>query len=326
VTTIYCTFGAESLPPTAHQLLGEALHPRHELLFAEHAGWSNLSSGPADPRMTSADIVFGQPDPLALSGTLVRWVQLTSAGYARYEPAEILESLARSGIRVTTSSSVYADPCAEHLLAMILTLSRRLHVLRDDQRERAWHAHRRRAESTLLARQCVLLLGYGAIAQRLRALLSAFDTECIVVRRRARGDEGLEVVEATDGPGLQMALGKADHLVSTLPGGNDTAGFMNAERFEAMKSGARFYNVGRGSTVDQEALRQALLVRLDAAYLDVTDPEPLPPDHPLWSTPRCFITPHTAGGRDTERLELVRHFIANLGRFTRGEELLDRVL
>jgi phosphoglycerate dehydrogenase-like enzyme len=84
--------------------------------------------------------------------------------------------------------------------------------------------------------------------------------------------------------------------------------------------------MGRGATVDQTALRQALLdQRLAAAYLDVTDPEPLPADDPLWTTPNCFITPHTAGGAADEFDRVVEHFLANLRRFGAGEELRDRV-
>ena len=88
-----------------------------------------------------------------------------------------------------------------------------------------------------------------------------------------------------------------------------------------------FYNIGRGTTVDQSALLDALHTgKLSAAYLDVTNPEPLPPDHPLWSAPNCYITPHTAGGHHDEFERLARHFIDNLRRFERGEELVDRIV
>ena len=94
-----------------------------------------------------------------------------------------------------------------------------------------------------------------------------------------------------------------------------------------MKPGAVFYNIGRGTTVDQDALGEALRSgRLRAAYLDVTDPEPLPPEHPLWTTPNCVITPHTAGGHDNEWTRLVQHFLANLRRHEAGQPLLDRVI
>ena len=94
-----------------------------------------------------------------------------------------------------------------------------------------------------------------------------------------------------------------------------------------MKPGAIFYNIGRGTTVDQTALLNALKSgRLSAAYLDVTDPEPLPKDHPLWSVPNCYITPHTAGGHAEEFERLATHFLNNLKRFEEGKALVDRVI
>ena len=94
-----------------------------------------------------------------------------------------------------------------------------------------------------------------------------------------------------------------------------------------MKPGAIFYNIGRGDTVDQEAMQQALRAnQLGAAALDVMTPEPLPPDHSLWTTPNCYITPHTAGGHHDEIERVIEHFVQNLRRFERGESLLDRVI
>jgi len=95
----------------------------------------------------------------------------------------------------------------------------------------------------------------------------------------------------------------------------------------SLKPGAIVYNIGRGSTLDQTALLKELQGgRIGAAYLDVTEPEPLPPDHPLWATPNCFITPHTAGGHITEKLRHVNHFLDNLKRFELGQALRDRIL
>ena len=94
-----------------------------------------------------------------------------------------------------------------------------------------------------------------------------------------------------------------------------------------MKPGATFYNLGRGATVHQDALLAGLRSgRLGAAWLDVTEPEPLPDGHPLWAEPNCHITPHVAGGHTGEAKTLVRHFLKNLERFTRNEPLLDRVM
>jgi phosphoglycerate dehydrogenase-like enzyme len=116
-------------------------------------------------------------------------------------------------------------------------------------------------------------------------------------------------------------------VVNLLPGNAGTDRFFTAARLLACKPGATFYNIGRGTTVDQEALRAALTAgRLAGAYLDVTDPEPLPPEHPLWATPGCFITPHTAGGHRDETERLVEHFLDNLLRYLQGQPLRDRVI
>jgi phosphoglycerate dehydrogenase-like enzyme len=126
---------------------------------------------------------------------------------------------------------------------------------------------------------------------------------------------------------ISSALAEADHVVNILPENDATVGFVNSRRLACCKRGARFYNVGRGTTVDQPALIDALESgRLDSAYLDVTDPEPLPADHPLWSTKNCFITPHTAGGRHDQDEALVQHFLVNLKAFQRGSDLVDRVV
>ena len=125
----------------------------------------------------------------------------------------------------------------------------------------------------------------------------------------------------------QLFGDQADHIVNILPDSAETRHFFNAARFATIKPGAVFYNIGRGATVDQAALLSALgSGRLNAAWLDVTEPEPLPDDHPLLAEPHCFITPHVAGGHRDEATTLVRHFLKNLDRFVQGEPLLDRVM
>ena len=112
---------------------------------------------------------------------------------------------------------------------------------------------------------------------------------------------------------LADTLANTDHVVDILPESAETRHFFNAARFASIKPGAIFYNIGRGTTVDQEALLNALRSkRIASAWLDVTEPEPLPDDHPLWSEPNCFITPHVAGGHADEAKTLVRHFLKNL--------------
>ena len=144
------------------------------------------------------------------------------------------------------------------------------------------------------------------------------------VRRNPTGDENVRIVAPAD---IESELAKADHVVDVLPLNPATGHYFDAAKFAAMKPDACFYNVGRGPTVDQEAIRAALESgKLGFACLDVTEPEPLPKDHPLWTTKNCFITPHTAGGRRDQDEALVRHFLENFARFERGEPLANRVI
>jgi phosphoglycerate dehydrogenase-like enzyme len=126
---------------------------------------------------------------------------------------------------------------------------------------------------------------------------------------------------------LPAALRQAQHVVNILPESDHTRRFFDAGRFAQLKPGSVFYNIGRGVTVDQNALAIALRSKqLRAAWLDVTDPEPLPDDHPLWQEPNCFITPHIAGGQGAEYEVLVRHFLDNFKRLVQGQPLADRVM
>jgi phosphoglycerate dehydrogenase-like enzyme len=271
-----------------------------------------------------AAVAFGQPpiDGL-LASQQIRWVELGSAGYEKYDRPDLRTALSGRGVPLTNAGEVYADACAQHVLAMILAGARGLPAALEAQRERRWSFTEMRPRMRELARQRVLILGWGQIAQRLAVLLAPFDLQVTAVRRKVTGDELVRTVTAD---GLDAELAHTDHLVDLLPGGAGTDGFVSAARIARLPAGASFYNVGRGSTVDQPALIAALESgHLGAAWLDVTDPEPLPADHPLWRTPRCYITPHLAGGQSDERGHQVQHFLDNLARFTSGQPLIDRI-
>ncbi len=298
-------------------------------------------AGGADPGLAGADVAFGQPDAAgAMQSARLRWIQLTSAGYTRYDAAAFRGALRGRGAALTNSSSVYSEPCAEHALAFILAGARQLpEAFANQFGARAWPQESIRAGSRLLTGQRAVFLGFGAIGRRLAQLLAPFPMDITVVRRHpaARGEApGVKIVVNEEDPreksgwvsaAFVRALQEADHVIDILPESGLTRNYFDARRFSMLKKGAVFYNIGRGATVDQEALTAALRSgQLAAAYLDVTEPEPLPPEHPLWSTPGCFITPHTAGGHHDEEERLVRHFLANLARFTGGAELQDRVM
>lgn len=297
---------------------------QHRLILAEKLD-NVLAIGASDPRLQEAEVLFGQPDPKEIvQSSRVRWVHLSSAGYTRYDTKEFRSALqARSAI-FTNSSSVYDEPCAEHLMAFLLADARQLHWSYENQRgARGWPQNPIRERSRLLSEQTILIVGYGAIGERLAELLAPYSAKVIGYRRKRQSTAPIPIIGSDQ---LPSTLAEADHVVNTLPESASTRHFFDSERFGQFKLGARYYSIGRGATTDQEALRTALASgRLAAAYLDVTDPEPLPPDHPLWSLQNCYITPHTGGGHVTEPIRTVQHFIDNLRRYERGEPLVDRV-
>ena len=319
---IWCNadFGTEGM-----RLLVEGVRA-HSLVLSDKRSRSVLAAGQRDPGLAVADIAFGQPDPAdCIESKKLRWVEVSSAGYTRYDNDRFREGMRSRGAVFTCASQVYANAVAEHVLAMMLALGRKLLPSYAGQLgDRPWPCEERRAESRLLTGQTVVILGFGSIGRRLAALLAPFGGRIYAVRRQIRSEPGAHIVPEAD---LTKVLAEADHVVDVLPENDATKGYVNARRIGCFKPGARFYNVGRGATVDQDALIEGLQNgRIGAAYLDVTVPEPLPPSHPLWSAPNCFITPHTAGGRSNLNLELVRHFLTNLAAFEDGGPMTDRIL
>ena len=312
-------------PPAETALLEAGVAP-HRLVRARTTSAAVLAAGRPDPLLAEADVAFGQPDAAqCLACPRLRWLEVTTAGYTRYDTAEFREGFRARGAVFTNASSVFADSCAQHVLAMMLALGRRLLPSHREQlTDRSWHYDERRFESRLLTGQTVLLLGFGAIGRRLAELLAPFGMTILAVRRQVRSERGVRIIPEEQ---LSTALGRADHVVNLLPDNEGTLNFVNARRLACLRPGTRFYNVGRGATVDENALLEALRSgRVGEAYLDVFQHEPLPPDHPLWEAPNCFITPHTAGGRHDQHEAIVRHFLANLEAFTRGGQLTDRVV
>lgn len=315
------------LRPGAREILtSELARAGHTLVQSSVSSRSVLLAGESDPALAAADIAYGQPAPEdVMKYSRVRWVALSTAGYARYDVEDFRVAMQARGTPVSKASAVFADSCAQQTLAGMLALARNLPVqLRNQDGPREWRYLDDRYTATVLTGQTVLLLGFGAIGRRLATLLAPFGGRVMALRRSPQGDEGVATV--TEG-GLAGVLGSADHVVNLLPDSPSTRHFMTATRFAQMKPGARFYNVGRGTTVDQPALIAALQSgQVGGAYLDVMEPEPLPPAHPLWSAPNCYITCHIGGGTGDQDDKLVRHFLENLRRFEAGAPLIDRII
>lgn len=217
-------------------------------------------------------------------------------------------------VTLCDAAGVHDIPVSEWIVGAILGSIKKFPEFRDAQREGRW------AYSWVgdLEGSTVLFLGYGSIARATERRLRAFGVGFLKVARTARD----EIHALEDLPEL---LPKADIVINLLPYTPQTDKLFNADLIAAMKPGALFVNAGRGKTVDQDALVEAIKSRRVRFVSDVTTPEPLPEGHPLWSLPEVFFTPHMAGS--THKLlergfRLVRE---QVGRYVRGEPLINVV-
>ncbi len=243
-----------------------------------------------------------------LSG--VRVVQALSAGY------DHLAALVHRDVTLCTARGLHDSSTAEHALALILAAQRELPRWVRAQDEGRWeHTHTRS-----LAGCRVLLVGYGSIGSTLDARLRACGAKTMRLASRPRPDE--QVLGVTELDGL---LPVANIVVLTAPLSEQTRGLLDARRLALLPDGALVVNVGRGPVLDTDAiLSQTQSGRLRAA-LDVTDPEPLPSDHPLWHSPGTIITPHVAGGA-ADFYPKAKDFITQqVRRFAAGEPLRNVV-
>lgn len=234
------------------------------------------------------------------------------------------EELRRRGIRLASARGVNARAVAEHAMALILSLSRRLPEARDNQAKRIW----REMIGDLAAREdeiggkTLLVVGLGDIGGRLARLAKAFDMRVIGLRRdTAAGRGAADSVHRMDE--LHKLLPEADFVALTCPLNNETENLIDAEAFARMKPSAYLINVARGRVVDEPALVGALAAgRIAGAGLDVTAEEPLPPRSPLWTMPHVLITPHTAGETRHYEDNVIEILRDNLARLWRGERHL----
>jgi phosphoglycerate dehydrogenase-like enzyme len=190
-----------------------------------------------------------------------------------------------------------------------------------DQRTGAWVDGRQRER---LAGQHLVVVGPGPIGRATASRARALGLSVEAVGRTARYDPDLGQVAGPDG--FHAALGRADHVLDALPLTDTTRGMFDAAAFAAMRATARFYNVGRGGTVDEGALIDALRTgSIAGAALDVFVEEPLPGDSPLWGMRNAIVSPHVCGDIDGWEELVVAVFVDNVRRFAAGEPLRNEV-
>jgi phosphoglycerate dehydrogenase-like enzyme len=258
-----------------------------------------------------------------LAAPHLRWVHAHSAGIDRPVYLELL----RRGVRVTTSSGANARTVAHSALAGLLALARHLPMMHDAQREHAWRPLQQAAAPRDLANQTAVVVGYGAIGQRIAKLLDALEMNVIVVRRHVGADSEHDAsprMVAFDA--LDSVLPQADWLVLACPLTPQTTRFLDAKRLSLLPAGAQLVNVARGEVVVEPDLIDALRDKvLAGAYLDVFAHEPLNPASPLWDMPNVIVTPHMAGQSDSHYEAVGRIWLDNLARWTRGDPLVNEV-
>lgn len=217
-------------------------------------------------------------------------------------------------VMVCNARGVYDAPLAEWVVGAILAMQRGLIQSRDAQTRGAWEA----IDPPELSGRRIVILGLGSIGTAIANRLRPFGVEVIGVGRIARvGVRGLA--------DLDEILGDAEILVNMLPLTSETAGLLDARRLRILPVGALVVNAGRGRTIDTDALVAELRTGRLRAALDVTDPEPLPPDHPLWALPNVLITPHMAGDSPGSTIRAFQLAGDQVRRFASGEPLINVV-
>lgn len=249
-----------------------------------------IPAGLVKPKdVEAADMIIGTPDPLLLRYCKrLKLLQLKSAGTGRFTAEGILPA----GALLANATGAYGLAISEHMLGSLLCLMKKLDRYRMNQTNHNWNDEG--SASTICGSE-TLIVGFGDIGNEFGVRMHALGSRITAIKKHigAKPDYVGSLHTLDD---LRQCLGEADIVASCLPEYSDTINVFDKNAFDAMKNNAYFLNVGRGTAVDTEALCDALESgKLAGAALDVTDPEPLPSDHRLWTMPNVLITPHISG-------------------------------
>lgn len=240
-------------------------------------------------QVAAADFIVGNvPAQYINQSAKLKLLQLNSAGADKY----IVPGALAPDTILTNATGAYGKSVAEHMFAMMMSIQKKLHYYRDDMAQGVWHDY---GKITSITDAAVLIIGLGDIGLHFAGMAKALGAYVIGIKRRP-SDCPAQVDELHLMDDLPAVLPKADIVLSVLPDTPSTRNIYDRDFFAQMKPTAIFMNAGRGTALDQEALLWALQnSEIMGAALDVTDPEPLPSDHPLWKERNLFITPHISG-------------------------------
>ena len=286
----------------------------------------DMSKEQAQNCMRKAHIIIGEPDlSLILQNKVLEWVQMTWAGTDKYTVKSAEYGFPKQ-VQLTNMSGAFGVIMSEYAIGAILALYRKFPIYWQQQKNRSWLDAG--AEESLYGKT-VLLLGTGDIGSNLAKRLKVFGTTNIGIRR-----DSLKVPEGFDEmygfEQLDELLTKADIVACSLPNKPLTRNLLTRERLLGMKKEAVLLNMGRGSLIDTNVLAEVLESgHLKGVILDVTNPEPLPEEHPLWNCERVMITPHIAGPSighcPATQERIVDACCENLRRYFHGEVLLHKI-
>ena len=239
--------------------------------------------------LSDVEVILGNVPPrlLAHAGKL-RWLQLNNAGTEGYCGGALPED-----VLLTNATGAYGLAISEHMVGMLFELQKNLNLYSRNQREHVWKSE---GHVRIIEGSRVLVIGLGDIGTAFAQKMKGLGCRTVGIKRReARKPEGVDDLYTLER--LERQLPLADIVALCLPGNQDTRHMLNEERIGMLKKNAVVLNVGRRMTLDTEALTRALKEgRIAGACLDVTDPEPLPSDHPLWDMENVILTPHVSGG------------------------------
>lgn len=274
--------------------------------------------------LDGADVLLGYCTHETLkNGKDLRYILNYSAGVDRCMSSPLIRE---RDLLVTNMQRIYGPGIAEHAIGMMYMLTRKLHVFHDRQREQQWDRKAvARSEMWEVQGRTLLVVGLGGIGTEIARRAAALGMRVIATRNSSR--EGPDFVDYVGlAHELDTLAAQADVVVNATPLTTATTGLFDRKFFANMRPGAYFINVGRGRSVVTGDLIEALNSgQLGGAALDVQDPEPLPPGHPLWSARNVIITPHISAGSDAQMERFWLLVRENLRRYTSGEHMLNVV-
>jgi phosphoglycerate dehydrogenase-like enzyme len=246
----------------------------------------------------------------------LRWVSCADAGVDSFP----LSLFRERGICLTNGRGLNAPPMAEYVAMVMLAAVKGFPALVRAQARHEWMGTP--PPATELSGSRALIVGYGATGRAVAGYLRAFDVDVVGVRRRPSATES-DVLGPED---WRAHLGEFDWIILATPLTSQTRSLVGAAELAAMKRSAWVFNLARGAVVNQEALQEALLdQRIGGAYLDITTPEPLPPDSILWDLPNVIVTPHSSSESDRFERRAIDLFLDNLTRYREGRPLRNQV-